>query len=81
MPESAADVTIEPWDSDAPKGCAVPEEMDPVEARLYERVRTIHCAQKSPSHACHGRVTLDRNGMSLQCPLCGDQRSVYRRRA
>jgi hypothetical protein len=58
--------------------CYVPSVMDPTEMALYEKVRAVHCAQKKPSHDCHGRVTLDRNGMTLQCPLCGDTRSVYR---
>lgn len=75
---SEVEVEIAPWTSGAPRGCGMPSAMDPIEARLYERVRTIHCDRKVASHDCHGRVTLDRNGMTLQCPLCGDNRTVYR---
>jgi predicted RNA-binding Zn-ribbon protein involved in translation (DUF1610 family) len=74
-----SDVEILPWSSGAPKGCKVPDVMKPLEAQLYEKVRTLHCDRKASSHECHGRVTLDRNGMTLQCPLCGDTRSIYRR--
>lgn len=70
---------ILPWLSDAPKGCSIPAVMDPIEAKLYERMRTIHCDRKAESHGCHGRVTLDRNGMTLQCPICGDNRTIYRK--
>lgn len=73
------DIEIVPWSADADRGCLMPAVMEPLEAQLYEKVRHFHCDQKKASHECHGRVTLDRNGMTLQCPLCGDHRSVYRR--
>jgi hypothetical protein len=76
---SAADTVIAPWDSDHPKGCAMPKRMHAIEAQLYERIRTLHCDRNAASHDCSGRVTLDRNGMTLQCPLCGDCRTVYPR--
>lgn len=75
------DVAVEilPFQSGAAKACLMPSAMDPVEAQLYEKVRTFHCDRKAESHACRGRVTLDRNGMTLSCPLCGDHRTVYRK--
>lgn len=73
-----ASVEMVPWTSGALRGCKMPSAMDPIEAQLYERVRTIHCDRKAASHDCRGRVTLDRNGMTLQCPLCGDNRTIYR---
>lgn len=77
--ETADEVEIVPWASNSPKGCNMPSVMDPLEAKLYERMRTLHCDRKAASHDCHGRVTLDRNGMTLQCHLCGDNRTIYRK--
>jgi hypothetical protein len=75
----AKDADIVPWTSGAPQGCRMPEPMPALVAQLYEKIRTLHCDRKAASHACSGRVILDRNGMTLQCPLCGDHRSVYPR--
>lgn len=78
MTEFQTTVEILPWASGASQGCTMPAVMDPLEAQLYERMRTLHCDRKAESHDCHGRVVLDRNGMTLQCPLCGDNRTIYR---
>jgi hypothetical protein len=56
MTESPS-IDIVPWSSDSPKGCRLPEVMGPIEARLYERIRIIHCDRKAASHDCHGRGT------------------------
>jgi hypothetical protein len=72
-------VTIVPFLSGAPQSCLMPTPMKPLEAQLYEKIRTLHCDRKRASHDCRGRVQLDRNGMTLSCPLCGDHRSVYPR--
>ena len=59
------------------KICLTPKTMQAKEAAFYQKIRALHCDRKAASHDCSGRVTLDRNGISLQCPLCGDVRSVY----
>lgn len=65
------------WESDNPKGCRVPEPMIAGMAIVCHRLRQVHCAKKKTSHECSGRLIIDRNGMTLSCPLCGDERSVY----
>jgi hypothetical protein len=65
------------WNSDNPKGCRVPEPMDPKMADVLQKLRKLHCAVDKDSHECAGRLLIDRNGMTLQCPLCGDERSIY----
>lgn len=58
--------------------CHVPARMDADESAAYRELHRIFCARKDePDHACSGRVTIDRNGVTVQCPLCGDARRVY----
>lgn len=59
------------------KGCLMPSVMPALDAQLYQKLRALHCERAEESHDCSGRVTLDRNGITLQCPLCGDSRQVY----
>jgi hypothetical protein len=47
------------------------------EAELYQLLRNRHCDQRLESHECAGRLIIDRNGITLACPLCGDARKAY----
>lgn len=62
-------------DSDV-KMCSMPTRLDDKHSEFYRKFHTVHCDQKK-SHDCSGRITVDRNGITLSCPLCGDARSVY----
>lgn len=59
----------------------VPEPFGDGETRFYEDIRTrvlkAHCASGRDGHDCLGRVTLDRNSVTLNCPLCGDARKNH----
>lgn len=58
--------------------CAIPGRIRAKEATLYRKLHEAHCARKAePGHTCSGRLTIDRNGITLRCPLCGDARRVY----
>jgi len=59
------------------KLCGMPEAMSVGEQRLYEKIRVVHCERAQVSHECLGRMTIDRRGVTLQCPLCGDARNIY----
>jgi hypothetical protein len=56
--------------------CRVPDRLQPQEAELYRRLREAHCDANEASHDCQGRVIVDRNGVTLKCPRCGDARKV-----
>jgi hypothetical protein len=73
------ELNIVPFGSGADKCCLMPEAMPEKVAAIYQKIRGMHCDRKSASHECSGRVILDRNGVTLQCPLCGDHRSIYPR--
>ena len=47
------------------------------EAAVYQRIRSMHCDDELPGHDCQGRVIIDRHGVTLSCPRCGDARRVY----
>jgi hypothetical protein len=57
--------------------CRLPQQMPSHEAELYRQVHAMHCARRETGHQCSGRVSIDKNGITLTCPLCGDARSVY----
>lgn len=57
--------------------CHMPKRLDALHTELYQKVRHLHCDKDRESHECQGRVTIDRNGITLSCPLCGDARSTY----
>lgn len=58
--------------------CLMPAPIPADEAKLYRRLRQAHCARgHQAGQECSGRLTIDRNGITLQCPLCGDARRVY----
>lgn len=60
-----------------PMVCSLPNVVPPDEASIYQRLRQMHCDDKRPGHECQGRLVIDRNGITLTCPRCGDARSVY----
>ncbi len=58
--------------------CHMPKVMSAAESELFQKLHASFCARKEESnHACVGRVIMDRNGVTLSCPLCGDHRSVH----
>jgi hypothetical protein len=57
--------------------CPLPTHLPADEAAIYQKLRALHCADRRPGHQCHGKVSLERNGMTLSCPRCGDHRSLY----
>lgn len=57
--------------------CALPTHCPPAEVGLYQKIRQLHCEDRRPGHQCQGRVTIDRNGITLSCPRCGDARSLF----
>lgn len=52
-----------------------------VEAELYADFHRVHCERKGEGHECSGRITVSRNNVTLQCPLCGDSRKTYSTKA
>jgi hypothetical protein len=55
---------------------AIPTPIAVEDAALYRLLREAHCDRNATAHQCAGKVTIDRAGVSLQCPLCGDARGV-----
>lgn len=55
---------------------AVPGPILAEDAALYRLLRESHCDRNAAAHLCAGRVTIDRAGVTLQCPLCGDARGL-----
>ena len=51
--------------------CLMPKKLGADHTRLYRRIRALHCDRKKESHECSGRMVIDRNGVTLTCPLCG----------
>lgn len=68
-----AEADLKPWQ----RACKVPETLRAKEADLYRRLRTHHCGSGHASGDCHGRLTIDRNGITLACHVCGDARMRY----
>jgi len=60
-----------------PDRCHLPRPMESDDAQVYRMLREAHCERKQASHECSGRITIDRNGVTASCPLCGDARLVY----
>ncbi len=62
--------------------CLTPTPVRAKEAEVYTSIRDTvvraHCAAKRPSHRCCGKITLTRTDMTLNCPLCGDAKSLIR---
>jgi len=60
-----------------PSFCFLPTQMPGEKAEAYQAIHEHHCADKRPGHLCAGKVTLDRLGITLSCPRCGDHRSLF----
>lgn len=78
------DGNAKPWSEIKPGDvniCFVPNKLDETHTNLYRKIRALHCDRNKESHECAGRITIDRNGVTLSCPLCGDARSVYPKEA
>ena len=61
-------------EGDAILCCGIPGQLCAAETAIYQKIREFHCARKEEPHECSGRMTIDRNGLTLQCPRCGDSR-------
>lgn len=57
--------------------CALPRKLSQLESDLMKKFHSMYCAEKLPNHECQGRVSVDRNGVTLNCPRCGDERKVH----
>lgn len=59
--------------------CDLPDKCGPVESEVYRKFRDIaikaHCAAKR-GHQCCGAITIDREHITMNCPLCGDARQI-----
>lgn len=54
----------------------LPTTSSAMEARLFRKIHARYCAGPA-AHACVGRITIDRLGMTFNCPRCGDARCLY----
>jgi predicted RNA-binding Zn-ribbon protein involved in translation (DUF1610 family) len=57
--------------------CVLPATVPQQEATIYRALRTAHCEDKHTSDDCQGRLIIDKNGITLACPRCGDARMIY----
>ena len=57
--------------------CCLPTHMPAGDAAVYQQLRQSHCEDRRPGHDCQGRLVIDRNGLTLSCPRCGDARQVF----
>lgn len=59
--------------------CDVAQPAPEREANVYRHLRDslvrVHCSAKR-GHKCCGRITIDREHITLNCPLCGDARQL-----
>jgi predicted RNA-binding Zn-ribbon protein involved in translation (DUF1610 family) len=60
-----------------PLFCFLPTHVPAEEAEAYQAIHAHHCADNRPGHSCAGRITIDRLGITLSCPRCGDHRSLF----
>jgi predicted RNA-binding Zn-ribbon protein involved in translation (DUF1610 family) len=45
---------------------------------IRDRIIKAHCADKREAHKCAGKITIDREHITFQCPRCGDARNLIR---
>lgn len=61
--------------------CDMPKPASKKMAAVYQGIRdlvvTSHCADKRPAHTCAGKITIDRDGILLQCQRCGDAKEIF----
>jgi hypothetical protein len=60
-----------------PAFCFLPTRTSEKEAELYQKLHGRLCADNRPTHSCAGKVSIDRLGITLSCPRCGDHRSLF----
>lgn len=60
-----------------PIWCVLPTHTSVKEAELYGKIHERHCADNRPGHLCAGKISIDRLGITLNCPRCGDHRSLF----
>lgn len=60
-----------------PNACSMPTPAEPREATIYRGIRDTlvrsHCSAKR-DHLCCGAITITRQFITFNCPLCGDLR-------
>lgn len=62
----------------APKGSNVPATLPDADACAYRMLMAAHCDQgHTDPKLCVGKVTIDRNGVTTSCPICGDARATW----
>lgn len=61
--------------------CNMPKPMPRNDAIIWQRLcgtlLKAHCDDKRPADRCAGRISIDRKGITLNCPRCGDARQLY----
>jgi predicted RNA-binding Zn-ribbon protein involved in translation (DUF1610 family) len=59
----------------------MPAPAKPAEQEIYRGIRDrlikAHCEAKR-AHNCCGKITIDREHITFNCPLCGDARQIIR---
>lgn len=62
-----------------PDGCHLPSPAPLRDSEIYARFRNTmiraHCAAKR-GHLCCGAITITRDTITMNCPLCGDCRMI-----
>lgn len=49
----------------------------PPDAAAYRAMHRSVCSKRHPSDECTGVISIDRKGVTLRCPACGNIRQVY----
>lgn len=59
--------------------CSMPTPVKRSESEIYRGIRDTlikaHCEAKR-AHKCCGKITIDRDYITFNCPLCGDARQI-----
>lgn len=56
--------------------CHVPTPAEKREKEIYLKILDVHCEQRGDGHECRGTISINRNTITLSCPLCGDSRKT-----
>jgi hypothetical protein len=61
--------------------CTMPTPAKRSESKIYRSLRDTliraHCEAKR-AHNCCGKITIDRDHITFNCPLCGDARQIIK---
>lgn len=71
------DLRAAPGNDSPPTRPRGPDRATPDEASYFRRLREMRCARKETAHACQGRFVIDNDGFGMDCPICGERRSVF----